>query len=154
MLPSWAPWAIVGVILLLGIGLMMAATGRKRGPELKCKKCGRVMLPEWTTCKFCGQVLREQRAELEFISGPLVGQTVALDRQVTKIGAGSENTVVLHDTGVSRMHIGILRENGSYTLADLGSVNGAYVNGEKVAKRVLQVGDVIRIGTTEIVYRI
>jgi pSer/pThr/pTyr-binding forkhead associated (FHA) protein len=112
------------------------------------------MLPTWTKCRFCGATAAEQRAELEFVSGPLVGQTVGLDRDVTTIGSVAGNTVLLTDTGVSRKHIGIKRVDNGYELADLGSTNGVYVNGEKVARRKLEVGDVIRVGTTEIVFRV
>ena len=40
-----------------------------------------------------------------------------------------------------------------YELADLGSTNGVYVNGERVAKRKLQLGDVIRVGATEMIFK-
>jgi len=77
-----------------------------------------------------------------------------VDRGVTTIGSTAGNTVLLTDTGVSRKHLGIKRLEGGYELADLGSTNGVYVNGEKVARRKLEVGDVIRVGTTEMVFRI
>jgi pSer/pThr/pTyr-binding forkhead associated (FHA) protein len=98
-------------------------------------------------------MVRDARAELEFVSGPLVGRTVDLNRDVTTIGSVAGNTVHLTDTGVSRKHVGIKRLDDGYELADLGSTNGVYVNGEKVARRKLEVGDVIRVGTTEIVFR-
>ena len=78
----------------------------------------------------------------------------SLDRDVTTIGSVAGNTVLLTDTGVSRKHVGIKRVDGGYELADLGSTNGVYVNGEKVARRKLEIGDVIRVGTTEIVFRV
>ena len=96
---------------------------------------------------------RVLRPELEFVSGPLSGQIVGLERDVTTIGSVAGNTVLLTDTGVSRKHVGIRRVDGGFELADLGSTNGVYVNGEKVARRKLSAGDVIRVGTTEIVFR-
>jgi hypothetical protein len=150
-LPQWALPAVGGFLGLGGLLLVLATRGKK--PELKCKKCGRVLLPDWDRCKFCKAPLRELRAELEFVSGPLVGQTVNLDREVTTIGSTAGNTVLLSDTGVSRKHVGIRRMETGYELADLGSTNGVFVNGEKVARRLLEVGDVIRVGTTEIVFR-
>ncbi len=155
-LPPWGiPAIIVGGVVLLGALLLVVAAVRKRRPkERPCKSCGRVMLSSWTKCKFCGTSVRELRAELEFVSGPLVGQTVGLDRDVTTIGSVAGNTVLLTDTGVSRKHVGIKRVDGGYELADLGSTNGVYVNGEKVARRKLEVGDVIRVGTTEMVFRV
>ena len=154
-LPAWGLPAIVGGVVLLGVLLLVVAAVRKNRPrERPCTSCGRVMLPTWTKCRFCGAAATEQRAELEFVSGPLVGQTVGLDRDVTTIGSVAGNTVLLTDTGVSRKHVGIKRLDGGYELADLGSTNGVYVNGEKVARRKLEVGDVIRVGTTEIVFRV
>ena len=154
-LPPWGLPAIIGGVVGLGLLLLLVAAVRKRKPkERPCRNCGRVMLPTWTKCKFCGTAVAEKRAELEFVSGPLVGQTVNLDRDVTTIGSVAGNTVLLTDTGVSRKHIGIKRVDGGFELADLGSTNGVYVNGEKVARRKLEVGDVIRVGTTEIVFRL
>ena len=154
-LPPWGLPAIIGGVVLLGVLLLVVAAAKKGKPrERPCPSCGRIMLPTWTKCRFCGATAAEQRAELEFVSGPLVGQTVNLDRDVTTIGSVAGNTVLLTDTGVSRKHIGIKRVDGGYELADLGSTNGVYVNGEKVARRKLEVGDVIRVGTTEIVFRV
>jgi hypothetical protein len=120
---------------------------------LTCRSCERVMMRDWQSCLFCGASLTGDWAGLEFVSGPLTGQTIGLDRDVTTIGSVDGNTVLLADTGVSRKHVGIRRVSGGYELADLGSTNGVYVNGEKVARRRLCVGDVIRVGTTEIVFR-
>ena len=142
--------AASGVLLLV----VAAAAQEEAASERPCRSCGRVMLATWAKCRFCGAAAAEQRAELEFVSGPLVGQTVNLDRDVTTIGSVAGNTVLLTDTGVSRKHIGIKRIDSGYELADLGSTNGVYVNGEKVARRKLEVGDVIRVGTTEIVFRV
>jgi hypothetical protein len=154
-LPPWGIPAIVGGVVGFGLLLLIVAAVRKRRPkELPCRNCGRVLLPQWSKCKFCGTTVREMRAELEFVSGPLLGQTIGLDREVTTIGSVAGNTVLLTDTGVSRKHVGIKRLDGVFELADLGSTNGVYVNGEKVARRKLEVGDVIRVGTTEIVFRV
>jgi hypothetical protein len=154
-MPTWVIYAAaIGGVLVLGLVILIVAATRKppRG-ETVCAKCKRVMMPDWTKCRFCGAALNEARAELEFVSGPLVGQTIGLDRDITTIGSVAGNTVLLNDTGVSRKHVGIRRVDGGYELADLGSTNGVYVNGEKVARRKLSVGDVIRVGTTEIVFR-
>lgn len=153
-LPPWALPAIIGGVAALGVLLLLVAVVRRRRPkEIPCRSCGRVMLANWSKCRFCGTPARELRAELEFVSGPLLGKTINLDRDVTTIGSVAGNTVLLTDTGVSRKHIGIKRVDGGYELADLGSTNGVYVNGEKVARRKLEVGDVIRVGTTEMVFR-
>jgi len=153
--PWWFYLAIVGAVVALGlIVLVVAAVRRPKRRDLLCQACKRVMLPGWKQCKFCGAKVGEERAELEFVSGPLLGQTVRLDRDVTTIGSVAGNTVLLTDTGVSRKHVGIKRVAGGFELADLGSTNGVFVNGEKTARRKLEVGDVIRIGATEMVFRL
>ncbi|HZS38456.1 MAG TPA: FHA domain-containing protein [Polyangia bacterium] len=154
-LPTWWVYAaIVGGVVLLGLIFLIVAAARKpKRREQRCKSCRRVMMPDWDVCRFCKTAVNEVKAELEFVSGPLTGQTVGLDRDITTIGSVAGNTVLLNDTGVSRKHVGIKRVDGGYELADLGSTNGVYVNGEKVARRKLSVGDVIRVGTTEIVFR-
>jgi len=154
-IPLWVYGAVVGGLVLVGIIVLIVAASKKGPPvDTNCRSCGRVVLPDWVKCRFCGASLGAVRgAELEFVSGPLHGQVINLDRDVTTIGSVAGNTVLLTDTGVSRKHVGIKRVDGGYELADLGSTNGVYVNGEKVARRKLEVGDVIRVGTTEMVFR-
>jgi len=115
-----------------------------------CGGCKRVMLPVWTKCLFCGW---GPVARLEFIMGPLASQVLQLTEEVTTMGSVAGNTVVLADPAVSRKHAGIRRTDGGYELADLGSTNGVYINGRKVPKKMLDEGDIIRIGNTEAVFK-
>jgi hypothetical protein len=132
MPPWWFYAALVGLVIVIGVLMLAIASARRRRRR---------------------PVGPARRAELEFVSGPLVGQTIHLERDITTIGSVAGNTVLLTDTGVSRKHVGIRKVGAGYELADLGSTNGVYVNGEKVARRKLEGGDVIRVGTTEIVFR-
>jgi hypothetical protein len=157
--PAATPWwlyaAIVGVLLIAGgVILVLAVRKSQQGEEVPCKSCGRILMPDWQVCMFCKTPRVVRAASLEFISGPLAGRSVPLDGDVTTIGSATNSTVTLTDSGVSRKHAGIRKAGpASYELADLGSTNGVYVNGEKVPKKMLQLGDVIRIGTTEIVFK-
>jgi len=63
-----------------------------------------------------------------------------LAEDVTTIGSVAGNTVVLADPAVSKKHAGIRKVDGNFELADLGSTNGVYVNGQKVPKKTLDVG--------------
>lgn len=74
------------------------------------------------------------------------GRRLWLEREVTTIGGAASNTVALTDTVVAPRHAGIRREADGYELADLGSPGGVHVNGERVARRRLASGDVIRLG--------
>ena len=73
-----------------------------------------------------------------------------LDRAVVGIGRQVDNAIVVADSTASRRHAEIRRLGTDYLIVDRGSANGTKVNGDAVAERVLQDGDVITIGTTEL----
>lgn len=137
-------------VLVLIVIVAVAAKSSKPKEQKICGGCRRVMLPVWTKCLFCGWA---PVARLEFIMGPMASQTLPLDGEVTTIGSVAGATVVLADPAVSRKHAAIRKVDGSYELADLGSTNGVYVNGHKVPKKTLEVGDIIRVGNTEAVFK-
>jgi hypothetical protein len=160
--PWWFLGSIVFVILAAGLFTMRMALakGRRRRGKVACPSCGAPIRPAWVRCPSCGKETSGASAAphvgpavLEFTKGPLGGRSFPLDRDVTTVGSVDGNSVVLQDTGVSRKHVGIRRVDGGYELADLGSTNGVFVNGEKSARHRLVSGDVIRIGTSEAVFR-
>lgn len=69
------------------------------------------------------------------------------------LGRHPNNTHQILDRIVSKEHCHIDRVSGRYVLKDLGSLNGTYVNGERVSERVLQSGDEITLGSTRIIFR-
>ncbi len=75
--------------------------------------------------------------------------------KVITVGRSSQNTIVIDDPKVSRVHCQFIRFNdGSYRLADFGSLNGTYVNGQKVSGEMqLNSYDVVRIGNTTLPWR-
>ena len=68
------------------------------------------------------------------------------------LGRHPNNTVQILDRIVSKEHCHIDFVDGRYLLRDLGSLNGSFVNGERITERVLNPGDEITIGGTRIVY--
>jgi hypothetical protein len=146
---------VVLVVLVLAI-LIIALLGKPRGASGKrmCGSCRRAMMASWSKCMFCGWQPPAAVPRLEFVGGPLAGQTVPLHDEVTTIGSVAGNTVVLSDPAVSRKHLGIRRVGGKYELADLGSTNGVYVNGHRMGKKMLVSGDIMRVGNTEMVFRV
>ena len=66
----------------------------------------------------------------------------------TTIGRGPENSVCLLDDKVSRSHARLEIRDGNWVLHDLASRNGTYVNEQRVERRILRGGDVIRVGET------
>jgi diguanylate cyclase (GGDEF)-like protein len=77
-----------------------------------------------------------------------VGQVFSLGDDEWTIGRHMSSTVVLADDGVSRRHARIVPEEGGYTLEDLGSANGTFVAGERIARHQLSDGDVFQLGPT------
>ncbi len=72
------------------------------------------------------------------------------DRPIT-IGRHPENVLPLTDTQASRFHCVIARTpEGNYLIRDLDSRNGTRLNGKPIKTSLLQKGDLITIGTTEI----
>ncbi len=63
-----------------------------------------------------------------------------------RLGRHSDNTVVVDDEGISRMHARVVYEGGQYFVEDLGSSNGTYVNGERIERQVLVDGAVVQLG--------
>jgi pSer/pThr/pTyr-binding forkhead associated (FHA) protein len=79
-------------------------------------------------------------------SGELAGKRIPVPEGGLGIGRSPENTVVIHDEGVSRYHGRLLFDNGSLWLQDAGSRNGVFVNGARVTgHKALKVGDSITI---------
>ena len=143
---------LVSVLLIAAVAVLIVRS-RQQGRHV-CSACGRAMMPDWSKCLFCGWEPARPVPRLEFMVGPLAGQTVPLRDEVTTIGSVAGNTVVLSDPAVSRKHIGIRRVGERYELADLGSTNGVYVNGHRMAKKLLDPGDIMRVGNTEMVFRV
>ena len=71
-----------------------------------------------------------------------------------QIGKGPRNDVVMADAAVSAAHAIIRGEGEKYTITDLGSRNGTFVNGERVSSaRQLNHGDVIGMGLSKLTFR-
>jgi phosphoserine phosphatase RsbU/P len=78
---------------------------------------------------------------------------VKLDKLRLTIGRSSRNDVCLGDPFASRLHAEIRKEGDQVLLVDTGSANGTYLNGQRVSGAIrLEIGDLIRIGETEIEY--
>lgn len=80
-------------------------------------------------------------------SGPTPGATFALEGDQLTIGRDSSNEITINDAEVSRRHARLTFQGGKFVLEDLGSTNGTFVNGQRLAgPRVLKAGEVVSFG--------
>lgn len=75
-----------------------------------------------------------------------------LEADLLTVGRDSANGIQLHDTEVSRRHAEIRRTGATFTITDLTSSNGTYVNGQQVTVRELANGDEVQLGGTHMLF--
>jgi len=80
------------------------------------------------------------------------GAPVALGPDPVLIGRDPQSDLTLDDRRVSRKHAEIRLRLGRYTLYDLQSTNGTFVNGRRIAEKVLEDGDRLSIGGLELTF--
>ncbi len=83
---------------------------------------------------------------LVFQRGARKGERLLLDMDRTLVGRHADADIVLEDVTVSRRHAEFLPEGDGHVVRDMGSLNGTYVNGERVDSVVLRAGDEVQIG--------
>lgn len=79
-------------------------------------------------------------------SGALAGARYLLDTDVTTVGRHPEADIFFDDVTVSRRHAEVTRTGTSFEIVDQRSLNGTYVNGERVDRSVLVDGSELRVG--------
>jgi pSer/pThr/pTyr-binding forkhead associated (FHA) protein len=79
------------------------------------------------------------------LSGAGIGGRYLLDSDETKVGRDINNEICLDDITVSRSHALISKADG-YTVKDLGSLNGTYINAVAVREAKINPGDEVQIG--------
>lgn len=84
--------------------------------------------------------------------GPTPGERFFLESPRLSIGRDPDSDIFLNDMTVSRAHAALDIVGGEVTVRDLGSLNGTYVNGVIVDAARLGNGDVLQIGTFQMVF--
>jgi len=84
--------------------------------------------------------------------GPSAGSRFLLDTEVVSAGRHPDSEIFLDDVTVSRRHAEFRRTPEGYTVADVGSLNGTYVNRDRIDGVALQGGDEVQIGKYRLVY--
>jgi pSer/pThr/pTyr-binding forkhead associated (FHA) protein len=85
-------------------------------------------------------------ALLVVLRGPNAGSRFLLDADATTAGRSTKSDIFLDDVTVSRRHATFGRHGAGFSVRDLGSLNGTYVNRERVDEAVLKAADEVQIG--------
>jgi pSer/pThr/pTyr-binding forkhead associated (FHA) protein len=84
--------------------------------------------------------------------GPNAGSRFLLDKDVTTAGRHPESDIFLDDVTVSRRHAEFRRDGARFTVRDVGSLNGTYLNRERIDETELAGGDEVQIGKFRLVF--
>ncbi len=85
-------------------------------------------------------------------AGPNAGSRFLLDADVTTAGRHPESDIFLDDVTVSRRHAEFRKTADGFFVRDVGSLNGSYVNRERIDDAPLQGGDEVQIGKFRLVF--
>ncbi len=146
---------------------------------MTCDACGHENLPGSRFCSSCGAALPvgpdEQTMNLplepatgESITvdpdelsgaallvvtrGPISGSKFEIEKAVTTLGRHPESDIFLDDVTVSRRHVEIEHKGEEFTLRDTGSLNGTYLNRERIEQTALSSGDELQIGVFRLLF--
>jgi len=125
-----------------------------------CSRCGALLTTETGSETTMSFELEEDGEETDLrtalgITGPalvvrsgggMAGQSFQPDEGETLIGRSPDCDVFLDDVTVSRRHAEVVREGETFTIRDLGSLNGTYVNRKRIESAVLEDDDEVQIG--------
>ena len=131
-----------------------------------CEKCGGSLIPDdsgQTTMSYHpGETVEDVSAALEAavegtaiivrLGGGRAGETYPLEHDRLTIGRSPDCDIFLDDVTVSRRHAELVRRDDGYAIADLGSLNGTYVNRRRVETVRLEDGDEVQIGKYKLTF--
>ena len=84
--------------------------------------------------------------------GPGSGSRFLLDQDVVTAGRHPDSEIFLDDVTVSRRHAEFHRQGETFTVSDVGSLNGTYVNRDRIDRVQLNDGDEVQIGKFRLVF--
>jgi pSer/pThr/pTyr-binding forkhead associated (FHA) protein len=84
--------------------------------------------------------------------GPNAGSRFSLGDDVTTIGRHPESDIFLDDVTVSRRHAEVSHADERFTVSDAGSLNGTYLNRERIERAELHSGDELQVGKFRLVF--
>jgi hypothetical protein len=98
--------------------------------------------------------LRPGTALLRVDHGPNAGSRFLLDGDFTTVGRHPSSDIFLDDVTVSRKHAEFVREEGAFSVRDVGSLNGTYVNRRRIDASPVVTGDEVQIGKFRLVVHV
>ena len=111
---------------------------------------------------FTPKLSTEERAAVEALpfgsallvahSGPNAGARFLLDSDEVSSGRHPDSDIFLDDVTVSRKHASFRREGDRFLVRDVGSLNGTYVNRQRIDEATLHTGDEVQIGKFRLVF--
>ena len=96
----------------------------------------------------------EPEAKLIVIRSDSLEEDILLEEEETVFGRDEEADITVDDNRVSRQHCKITRELDVYSLIDLDSSNGTFVNGQRISEHILENGDRVQIGSSTFEFHI
>jgi pSer/pThr/pTyr-binding forkhead associated (FHA) protein len=84
--------------------------------------------------------------------GPNAGSRFLLSQEVTSVGRGLESDIFLDDITVSRRHAEIRATDEGFVVKDVGSLNGTYLNRERIEEAKIGNGDELQVGKFRLVF--
>ena len=98
------------------------------------------------------EALPKGSALLVVLRGPGAGSRYLLDTDVVTTGRHPDSDIFLDDITVSRRHVEFRRDADGYSVHDVGSLNGTYLNRDRIDDARLTNGDEVRIGKFRLSY--
>jgi FHA domain/zinc-ribbon domain len=133
-----------------------------------CSRCGALLVTEVeaddSTITFSAEELEDDGGvglEELGVEGPTlvvrsgggrVGEHFPLERTQTTIGRTPDCDIFLDDVTVSRRHAIVAKGAGTFTLEDLGSLNGTFLNRHRIEQADLENGDEVQIGKYRLIF--
>ncbi len=97
-------------------------------------------------------LIRVQKCKLLALAGPLQGHEITVEKDFFTIGSDPHNDLCLDDTAISRRHCEIRTTPEGYSIQDLDSTNGTYVQGVRIEKAYLDQGTEFQLGHSRLVF--
>jgi pSer/pThr/pTyr-binding forkhead associated (FHA) protein len=150
--------------------------------DVYCNNCGHKNVVGSNFCSSCGQPIEQESGEHTTISftldaaepseeiafdlddiprgagllvvtrGPNAGSRLALTKELTTVGRHPDSDIFLDDITVSRRHAEVRNDGGRFRVKDVGSLNGTYLNRERVDDAAIDNGDELQVGKFKLVF--